>query len=75
MRAGMHLRSLHVFTRKRIGDAGQGAREPLAMQRRAAKRKDAQGHEASHATVSGADLEQLRSVALFCAKSALRGPS
>jgi hypothetical protein len=31
------------------------------------------GHEASHATVSGADLEQLGRFALFCALSALRG--
>ena len=51
----------------------QGLWEPRCAQRRAAKRKGAQGHEASHATISGADLEQLGRFALFCALSALRG--
>jgi hypothetical protein len=36
-------------------------------------RLPSQGHEASHATVSGADLERLGRFALFCALSALRG--
>jgi len=41
--------------------------------KRAAKRKRAQGHEDPHATLSGADLEQMGRLALFGALSALRG--
>ena len=62
-----------MCTRKRIVDAGQGAGEPPTVQKRAAKRKGAQGHEDPHATLSGADLEQMGRFALFDALSALRG--
>ena len=62
-----------MCTRNRIVDAGQEAGEPPTVQKRAAKRKGAQGHEASHSTVSGADLEQMGRFALFGALSAMRG--
>ena len=45
-------------------------RTTMARERLAEVSKGAQGHEASHATASGADLEQLGRFALFCA---LRG--
>ena len=51
----------------------QGLWEPRREQRRAVRRKDAQRNEASHATVSGAGLEQLGRLALFRALSALGG--
>jgi hypothetical protein len=73
MRAGILGRSLYVCTRERIVDVGQGAEESPAVQKRAAKRKGARGHEDPHATDFGADLEQLGRFALFCAVSALRG--